>query len=486
MCVCSLSCRELSHPPPLLPPQAAPHITLGAHLRPPFLGMPSALCPAPGYAFLQPAEIFARQQDMLRKQNLARLEISAELLRQKELESLHQRGAGRLLTSDLLGGGLAPDHPALRSLHDVPEGHPLREELARRSNAMLLLRPGGPPPGPLPPGAPASSSSHKDSPAAGPGARKSPSRGPEAQLRAGDHTGGGGGGGGTGERGRGGEEEEEEEEERDEEMKESDSDADDEDDESRRGGAGGRAPREAGPESRSKGARETGEGPGRAAGPGSPSRHLFPGGLPPGLLPPLHGLHGALPFGFPYAAPYFHTGSMGGLFPDGEDPGHEDPGQWSVEDVCGFISSLAGCAEYAQVFREHAIDGETLALLTEEHLLSTLGLKLAPALRIRLQVARRLGRIFYMTSFPLPLPLPPPPSATPRLLERGRGTPAPPPDTPLSLAMAHPALRPASSSSSPGASSSPFGGGPAPHGRSTPKQENGPAGGRYRESKTPS
>uniref|UniRef100_A0A8C5ABR4 SAM domain-containing protein n=1 Tax=Gadus morhua TaxID=8049 RepID=A0A8C5ABR4_GADMO len=365
--------------------------------------------------------IFARQQDMLRKQNLARLEISAELLRQKELESLHQRGAGRLLTSDLLGGGLAPDHPALRSLHDVPEGHPLREELARRSNAMLLLRPGGPPPGPLPPGAPASSSSHKDR---------------------------------TGERGRGGEEEEEEEEERDEEMKESDSDADDEDDESRRGGAGGRAPREAGPESRSKGARETGEGPGRAAGPGSPSRHLFPGGLPPGLLPPLHGLHGALPFGFPYAAPYFHTGSMGGLFPDGEDPGHEDPGQWSVEDVCGFISSLAGCAEYAQVFREHAIDGETLALLTEEHLLSTLGLKLAPALRIRLQ--------------------------------RGRGTPAPPPDTPLSLAMAHPALRPASSSSSPGASSSPFGGGPAPHGRSTPKQENGPAGGRYRESKTPS
>uniref|UniRef100_A0A8C5CLU6 SAM domain-containing protein n=1 Tax=Gadus morhua TaxID=8049 RepID=A0A8C5CLU6_GADMO len=357
--------------------------------------------------------IFARQQDMLRKQNLARLEISAELLRQKELESLHQRGAGRLL-------------------HDVPEGHPLREELARRSNAMLLLRPGGPPPGPLPPGAPASSSSHKDSPAAGPGARKSPSRGPEAQLRAGDHTGGGGGGGGTGERGRGGEEEEEEEEERDEEMKD-------------------------------KGARETGEGPGRAAGPGSPSRHLFPGGLPPGLLPPLHGLHGALPFGFPYAAPYFHTGSMGGLFPDGEDPGHEDPGQWSVEDVCGFISSLAGCAEYAQVFREHAIDGETLALLTEEHLLSTLGLKLAPALRIRLQVARRLGRIFYMTSFPLPLPLPPPPSATPRLLERGRGTPAPPPDT-----------------------SSPFGGGPAPHGRSTPKQENGPAGGRYRESKTPS
>ena len=27
----------------------------------------------------------------------------------------------------------------------------------------------------------------------------------------------------------------------------------------------------------------------------------------------------------------------------------EDISKWSVEDVCGFISSLAGCAEYTQV-----------------------------------------------------------------------------------------------------------------------------------------
>lgn len=39
-----------------------------------------------------------------------------------------------------------------------------------------------------------------------------------------------------------------------------------------------------------------------------------------------------------------------------------------------------------QVFREQAIDGETLPLLTEEHLLSTMGLKLGPALKIRSQV----------------------------------------------------------------------------------------------------
>lgn len=39
-----------------------------------------------------------------------------------------------------------------------------------------------------------------------------------------------------------------------------------------------------------------------------------------------------------------------------------------------------------QVFREQAIDGDTLPLLTEEHLLNTMGLKLGPALKIRSQV----------------------------------------------------------------------------------------------------
>lgn len=44
----SARCREISHPPPLLSPQNAPHIALGPHLRPPFLGVPSALCQTPG------------------------------------------------------------------------------------------------------------------------------------------------------------------------------------------------------------------------------------------------------------------------------------------------------------------------------------------------------------------------------------------------------------------------------------------------------
>ena len=44
-----------------------------------------------------------------------------------------------------------------------------------------------------------------------------------------------------------------------------------------------------------------------------------------------------------------------------------------------------------QVFRDQAIDGEILPVLTEDHLLQNMGLKLGPALKIRLRVARRLG-----------------------------------------------------------------------------------------------
>lgn len=58
-----------------------------------------------------------------------------------------------------------------------------------------------------------------------------------------------------------------------------------------------------------------------------------------------------------------------------------------VPQVCVCVSGLwlkPLCL--CQVFREQAIDGETLPLLTEKHLLSTMGLKLGPALKIRSQV----------------------------------------------------------------------------------------------------
>uniref|UniRef100_A0A3Q3WRY3 SAM domain-containing protein n=1 Tax=Mola mola TaxID=94237 RepID=A0A3Q3WRY3_MOLML len=393
--------RELSHPPPLLSPPTAPHIALGPHLRPPFLGVPSALCQAPGYSFLQPAqaEIFVRQQEMLRKQNLTRLEMSAELLRQKELESLHQRQQQRLLGSDHLGvlpPGLPPDHPALRSLPDIPEGHPLREELVRRSNAMLVLRHGAATPlftlnhqqqQPGVTSTPKDFQAQRSTAAPDADSRKAPRRGPQMQLHAGDHA------AGAEEKGREGDREVQ-----DEEMKDSDSEAEMyEDRQDSISAKTSLKPRD----------RERGGG----KHPGS-KRADIKYHLPPGLMPPLPALHAqTLPFGFPYTNPYFPTGSVGSLFMDGDDSATanpvEDISKWSVEDVCGFISSLAGCAEYTQVFREQAIDGETLPLLTEEHLLNTMGLKLGPALKIRSQVARRVGRLFYMTGFPLAFPFPP-------------------------------------------------------------------------------
>eukprot|EP00073_Rattus_norvegicus_P044229 XP_017446327.1 PREDICTED: sterile alpha motif domain-containing protein 7 isoform X2 [Rattus norvegicus] len=62
--------------------------------------------------------------------------------------------------------------------------------------------------------------------------------------------------------------------------------------------------------------------------------------------------------------------------------------KWTVDDVYNFIRSLPGCSDYAQVFKDHAIDGETLPLLTEQHLRGTMGLKLGPALKIQSQSSR--------------------------------------------------------------------------------------------------
>lgn len=44
-----------------------------------------------------------------------------------------------------------------------------------------------------------------------------------------------------------------------------------------------------------------------------------------------------------------------------------------------------------QAFREQRIDGSALPLLTEEHLTSSINMKLGPALKLRSVLARRLG-----------------------------------------------------------------------------------------------
>uniref|UniRef100_A0A2K6EJM9 Sterile alpha motif domain containing 11 n=1 Tax=Propithecus coquereli TaxID=379532 RepID=A0A2K6EJM9_PROCO len=381
----SFSERELPQPPPLLSPQNTPHIALGPHLRPPFLGVSSALCQTPGYGFLPPAqaEMFARQQELLRKQNLARLELSADLLRQKELESARPQL-------------LAPE-AALRT----PDG---AEELPRRGPMLVLkhnaapllaLPPQGPPgPGiPTPPREPARRAPRK-------GDHSSASTGPSESKET----------TGAGVWAQDGSEDE------------PPKDSDGEDPEMATvGGRGLFTPSQAP------------AGGASAEGKGLPSAST-------------------LPLGFPYAvSPYFHTGAMGGLFMDGEEAAApEDVSKWTVDDVCSFVGGLAGCAEYTRVFREQGIDGETLPLLTEEHLLTTMGLKLGPALKIRAQVARRLGRVFYMASFPVALPLQPPTLQGPeRELRAGEQLP------------------------SPATAPSPYGGGHTSVGRASPKQENG-------------
>ncbi|KAK7899281.1 hypothetical protein WMY93_020134 [Mugilogobius chulae] len=58
------------------------------------------------------------------------------------------------------------------------------------------------------------------------------------------------------------------------------------------------------------------------------------------------------------------------------------PAQWSVQEVSQFISSLQGCEDLASQFLSQEIDGQALLLLKEEHLMSTMNMKLGPALKI--------------------------------------------------------------------------------------------------------
>ncbi|XP_071473316.1 sterile alpha motif domain-containing protein 11 isoform X7 [Marmota flaviventris] len=386
----SFSERELSQPPPLLSPQNAPHIALGSHFRPPFLGVPSALCQTPGYSFLPPAqaEMLARQQELLRKQNLARLEMSAELLRQKELENTHR-----------------PQLPAPEAALRAPDS---TEELQRRgamlvlkhSSAPLLALPSQGVSGPEPPTSPrepAGRAPRKGGPSSA-SVRPSESKETTASgLWAQDVS--------------------------QEPPKDSDIGEDLE-----IAPTGGR-----------------GSTPGQAlGGTSTEGKGLLSGST---LPPPLS-------LGFPYSvSPYFHTGTVGGLFTDGEAAtSPEDVSKWTVDDVCSFIGGLSGCREYAPVFREQGIDGETLPLLTEEHLLTTMGLKLGPALKIRAQVAKRLGRVFYMASFPVALPLQPPTLQAPEQELTSREQPLSPPTA-----------------------NSPYGGSHPPTSRASPKPENGTA-----------
>lgn len=111
---------------------------------------------------------------------------------------------------------------------------------------------------------------------------------------------------------------------------------------------------------------------------------------------------GALPYMFPMPGNGIVPPGPHNAFLNGEEMSTlEDMRKWTVEDVYNFIVEIPTCSEYAQTFKDHMIDGETLPLITEEHLLDTFGMKLGPALKIRSQVSKRLGNMLCMMNLPL-------------------------------------------------------------------------------------
>lgn len=61
--------------------------------------------------------------------------------------------------------------------------------------------------------------------------------------------------------------------------------------------------------------------------------------------------------------------------------------QWTVNEVCQFVTQLDGCSEYTEVFRENQVTGKMLLSLNRDHLMSSLGMKVAAALLLTEAVA---------------------------------------------------------------------------------------------------
>lgn len=55
--------------------------------------------------------------------------------------------------------------------------------------------------------------------------------------------------------------------------------------------------------------------------------------------------------------------------------------KWSVDEVCDYVRGLPDYRDYAEDFANHEIDGQALVLLNENHLMSTMNIKLGWALK---------------------------------------------------------------------------------------------------------
>ncbi|XP_052891417.1 polyhomeotic-proximal chromatin protein-like [Anopheles moucheti] len=78
--------------------------------------------------------------------------------------------------------------------------------------------------------------------------------------------------------------------------------------------------------------------------------------------------------------------------------------RWSVQDVYEFIRGLPGCADYAEDFVNQEIDGQALLLLKENHLVSTMDMKLGPALKIVARVNLMKAAVAPTEGQPQPVP----------------------------------------------------------------------------------
>ncbi|XP_024130252.1 sterile alpha motif domain-containing protein 7 [Oryzias melastigma] len=383
--------RELVPPTEMVASEAR-QMHMGPHLGPPLPPhanvLPGRGFPGPaGYGFLpsEPMETVARRQELLHKQNIARMEMNA-ILHQKELENAHQKG--------LMGIDNPMSYPSnplmFRGRQRLPDGHdvfvhrPSLDEL--HSNSILMSASPYPPISTLHrergrragrrPTIHKTAESHVSN-LKGQAEDKSVEQSPEATSG----------------------------EEKEMEVK---GDAGEE-------GASSKTHQEAkiDPELPTGGRKKYKEGEAalRKACPASQD----------GCSDVANGSAGdkdissqcsafqekfmypsaGMPYMFPVPGNGFLPPGPPNLFLNG-DEAPEDIRKWTVNDVYNFVNSIPTCSEYAQTFKDHMIDGETLPLLSEEHLLDTLGLKLGPALKIRSQVSKRMGSMLYMMNLPLP------------------------------------------------------------------------------------
>ena len=97
------------------------------------------------------------------------------------------------------------------------------------------------------------------------------------------------------------------------------------------------------------------------------------------------------PFATPKASPSGkdpHRVSPHKLVPRFRPDLHESVLEWSVDDVCQFVSSLTGSPDIAHAFREEHIDGHSFVLMQEDHLLNRMSIRLGPALKITAQIKK--------------------------------------------------------------------------------------------------